>query len=100
MYLVSPIILDHQTQYTVVEGRSVTLHCPASGVPPPTITWSKNGQGIPLNDAHYDVDEVAGTLTIFGVLPSDFGTYQCLVSNAGGTISKDISVSVYGMNIV
>ncbi|XP_072176576.1 hemicentin-1-like [Diadema setosum] len=92
---VPPVIIDTQTQYTVVEGRSVTLFCPSSGTPPPTISWSKGGTPIPANDPHYDIDDVAGTLTIVGVLPTDYGAYECLVSNAGGTVSKDITVSVY-----
>ncbi|XP_030853395.1 hemicentin-1 isoform X1 [Strongylocentrotus purpuratus] len=93
--IVPPRIFDGQTQYTVVQGQAIILHCPATGTPPPTITWSKEGIAIPLNDPHYDVDEIAGTLTMFGVLPTDFGTYKCVVRNDGGSVYKDITLSVH-----
>nr|XP_054769474.1 hemicentin-1-like [Lytechinus pictus] len=93
--IVPPIILDGQIQYTVVTGQAITLHCPASGTPPPTITWSREGVPIPLNDPHYDVDDIAGTLTMYGVEPTDFGTYKCVVQNEGGSVTKDINLSVH-----
>ena len=46
-----PSIKDHGSQslsiVNVREGTSVSLECESNAVPPPVITWSKNGRMIP-----------------------------------------------------
>jgi len=48
---VPPDILDYPTSTDMVvrEGTNVTLRCAATGSPPPTVTWRREGgESIPL----------------------------------------------------
>lgn len=44
-FAVSPSISgsDGSSQLTVTEGSLVSLICESSGIPPPSLTWKKNG---------------------------------------------------------
>lgn len=59
------------------DGESVIFSVTASGTPPFTYVWYKNGQPIP--------GESNSTLVISAVKLTDAGTYVCQVSNPKGT---------------
>lgn len=44
-FAVSPSISgsDDSSQLTVTEGSLISLICESSGIPPPSLTWKKNG---------------------------------------------------------
>uniref|UniRef100_A0A452VJ38 Fibroblast growth factor receptor n=1 Tax=Ursus maritimus TaxID=29073 RepID=A0A452VJ38_URSMA len=74
--------------HAVPAGNTVKFRCPAAGNPTPTIRWLKDGQdfhgehrigGIRLRHQHW-------SLVMESVVPSDRGTYTCLVENAMGSI--------------
>uniref|UniRef100_A0A8I6ANB5 Fibroblast growth factor receptor n=1 Tax=Rattus norvegicus TaxID=10116 RepID=A0A8I6ANB5_RAT len=74
--------------HAVPAGNTVKFRCPAAGNPMPTIHWLKNGQafhgenrigGIRLRHQHW-------SLVMESVVPSDRGTYTCLVENSLGSI--------------
>ncbi|XP_060053197.1 fibroblast growth factor receptor 4 isoform X2 [Erinaceus europaeus] len=74
--------------HAVPAGNTVKFRCPASGNPMPTIRWLKDGQdfhgehrigGIRLRHQHW-------SLVMESVVPSDRGTYTCVVENALGSI--------------
>ncbi|ELW47982.1 Fibroblast growth factor receptor 4 [Tupaia chinensis] len=74
--------------HAVPAGNTVKFRCPAAGHPQPTIRWLKDGQtfhgeqrigGIRLRHQHW-------SLVMESVVPSDRGTYTCLVENALGSI--------------
>ncbi|EHB11361.1 Fibroblast growth factor receptor 4 [Heterocephalus glaber] len=74
--------------HAVPAGNTVKFRCPASGNPMPTIHWLKDGQafrgenrigGIRLRHQHW-------SLVMESVVPSDRGTYTCLVENSLGSI--------------
>ncbi|XP_069892599.1 fibroblast growth factor receptor 4 isoform X1 [Dipodomys merriami] len=74
--------------HAVPAGNTVKFRCPAAGNPTPTIRWLKDGQafhgenrigGIRLRHQHW-------SLVMESVVPSDRGTYTCLVENAVGSI--------------
>ena len=94
-----PNVTDFQGQYTVNLTQSVTLRCPATGYPPPTVNWTKDGMSISETDldlSKYDIDETAGTLKIFDTRYIDSGTYECTVSNLAGVQVKQIVLTVNG----
>jgi len=35
---------DLTERHSVIGGGSLTLHCPAAGVPPPHIRWTRDGK--------------------------------------------------------
>ena len=85
-----------QMNYTVNETGTVTFECSATGIPPPTITWLRNGMeltdsrvtiGNPVemdftraNDGE-TVSMVTHTLNLINTTDGDSGMYTCMASN-------------------
>ncbi|XP_055367591.1 hemicentin-1 [Betta splendens] len=78
---------------TVVQGSLVTLTCEARGVPPPTLTWMKDGQPLSL---HHNLllDGRETRLQLPDVAPSDAGLYSCVASNQAGSSTKSFNLTV------
>ena len=49
-------------------------------------TWLQNGSALPSDSRFVTANEM---LTIRNVMPSDVGTYSCVVSNAAGNDTSD-----------
>ncbi|XP_020018367.1 fibroblast growth factor receptor 4 isoform X1 [Castor canadensis] len=82
--------------HAVPAGNTVKFRCPAAGNPTPTIRWLKDGQafhgenrigGIRLRHQHW-------SLVMESVVPSDRGTYTCLVENSLGSIRYNYLLDV------
>ena len=88
-----------QMNYTVNERGTVTFECSATGIPPPTITWLRDGMelnnmtdsrvtvGDPLemdfsrdNDGE-TVSMVTRTLNLINTIDGDSGMYICMATN-------------------
>ncbi|XP_048583436.1 hemicentin-2 isoform X2 [Nematostella vectensis] len=78
---------------TALTDTLVTLHCPVTGVPAPTITWSRNGQEMPANGDGYLVTN-NGSLILEKVSSSDIGRYTCTARNAFGKDNANSTVNV------
>ena len=85
-----------QLNYTVNMGDPVTFQCVATGIPPPSITWFRNGTELsnivnsrlafnnpsdPILLADTMVYEVTRTLTLNMSEDGDSGGYECRASN-------------------
>ena len=68
-----------QCPSSLTEGSNVTLHCNATGNPPPNITWIWQDTG--------DVLGSSEQLTLTAVNPNQAGTYQCQAWNGIGNNS-------------
>ena len=90
-----PVIDETNSSYSVIYRDSVSLYCPATGHPRPTINWFKNGSPISLNELNQYVTD-QGTLVIRFATEDDAGTYTCMVSNKAGTDEIEISLYVLG----
>ena len=90
----SPVTLNVGHNITSLVDTPLKITCPASGVPMPVITWSKNGQPLAQSE-RISVDET-GALSIAGSLISDAGRYTCTVKNRGGEDSVSTQVDVTG----
>ncbi|XP_054980117.1 LOW QUALITY PROTEIN: hemicentin-2 [Sorex araneus] len=65
--------------------QPVTLQCSASGVPPPSLRWWKDGVALAAT---------GGTLQIEKVDLRDEGTYTCAAANAAGESRQDVQLRV------
>ena len=78
-----PEIITHPKNVTPEEGLLMTLFCNATGNPPPTLSWTKDGspltntQGIILSGDNE-------TLYIAKVNRSESGNYRCVARNSLG----------------
>uniref|UniRef100_A0A8D2B499 Brother of CDO n=1 Tax=Sciurus vulgaris TaxID=55149 RepID=A0A8D2B499_SCIVU len=72
--------LEAQT-VIVTKGQSLILECVASGIPPPRVTWAKDGSSV----AGYNKTRfLLGNLLIDTTSEEDSGTYHCMASNGVG----------------
>lgn len=79
IFAVEPEVSTQECPSPVTEGSNVTLHCNASGNPPPSITWIWQDTG--------DVLTRRELLILTAVNGSQAGSYQCLASNGIGNNS-------------
>ncbi|XP_022598009.1 ADAMTS-like protein 1 [Seriola dumerili] len=72
-------------------GTNLTLHCPVTGVPQPTVTWHrKNG---PLDSSVVSLP--SGSLWITNVSLHSQGTYSCTATNTIGKSTASTLLQVY-----
>ncbi|TMS20257.1 Hemicentin-1, partial [Larimichthys crocea] len=79
---------------TVIEGGLITLVCESSGIPPPSLTWRKDGSELKL-DQRLRVLSGGRQLQISSAERTDTASYTCTASSAAGTTSKEYSLQVY-----
>ena len=97
----------HPAKDTHIEaGSTVVLTCVAYGVPPPLLTWSRNGSSLSFNDSRVTIysniitDSASGVIFARSIMKlcrselADVGTYSCLTSNGIGDDSFTFEFSV------
>ena len=67
------------------EGDNATLQCTATGIPLPSIIWTKDNRQL-LNEST--------ALVVPNIELKDAGTYVCKAKNLGGTASYSVQVRV------
>ncbi|KAM4662543.1 hemicentin-2 [Discoglossus pictus] len=86
---------------TVIEGQSVSLTCECHGVPPPTLSWIKNGSPLVSEDSGHSLVSAGGRLLqIVKVQASDEGSYTCLCSNEAGRSEQEYRLEVYVLPVI
>lgn len=76
------IIYPPEAQTIIVtKGHSLILECVASGIPPPRVTWAKDGSSV----AGYNKTRfLLSNLLIDPTSEEDSGTYRCVADNGVG----------------
>ena len=95
---VYPHITEHPEDITVINNEPVTLNCAATGDPPPTIEWYKDGKHIHKTPAARIV-QLSGSLfflrTQHSKYDNDSGVYWCLARNSVGIVrSKNATLKI------
>ena len=79
----------------VVEHINVYVHCPASGIPRPVITWLFNDQPVD-NSAKYQIEAQHNRLIVHRIETKDTGQYMCVAENSVGRDDTSSFVSIIG----
>ena len=90
----TPITMTIGDNVTALTNTSITIQCSTSGVPTPTVTWTKDGQGIP-RDGRYTVQD-DGSLLISEADEEDNARYMCTADNVAGKDSASSIVEAVG----
>ncbi|KAM5295481.1 hemicentin-1 isoform 3-T3 [Glossophaga mutica] len=91
---VLPTIQHGQQILSTIEGIPVTLPCKASGIPKPSITWSKKGELIPTSSAKFSAG-ADGSLYVVSPGGEESGEYVCTATNAAGYAKRKVQLTVY-----
>ncbi|XP_074017166.1 hemicentin-2 [Numenius arquata] len=91
---VPPTIADDLTDVVVTRLSPAVLTCYTSGMPPPRVSWSKEGAQLGSRGGGYRLLPT-GALEIRQVLPAHAGRYTCTARNAAGTARKHLQLVVY-----
>jgi len=86
-------------QATVNRGMSVALPCQIIlSNPPAVITWYKDGEILDEEQMQWEgiIVLTNGSLIISYSTQQHEGTYECVASNAGGTVSQATTLHVLG----
>lgn len=84
----APRWVQTPSELTVLTGGVATFSATASGVPEPAYQWSFNGKPI--------AGATTATLTLNSVTTVQSGQYSVTASNASGTISHSVPLTVLG----
>jgi hypothetical protein len=78
---VAPTITTHPTNQTVTVGQAATFSVTATGAPPPTYQWQKNGADI--------AGATSAAYTTPATMADSGATFRCVVSNSQGTVTSN-----------
>ncbi|KAM6473731.1 BDNF/NT-3 growth factors receptor isoform 8-T9 [Liasis olivaceus] len=88
-----PSVKLNTQNLTVVEGKSTTLYCEATGSPSPTITWVFNNI---VSKHESDTYKNPASLTIKNVSSSDSGVQiYCIAENSVGEDQASVDLTVF-----
>ena len=90
----SPITLTVGYNLTALTDTSITIECPTSGVPTPTVTWKKDGQDIP-DGGKYTI-QGDNSLMISNADVEDGARYTCTADSVVGKDSASTEVQIVG----
>ncbi|POI32383.1 hypothetical protein CIB84_003865, partial [Bambusicola thoracicus] len=91
----APTLVGNLENQTTNIGETIEVSCTVNGIPPPNITWFKNGETL-FEDSGIILKDGNKTLTIRRVRKEDGGLYTCLACNILGCKKAEAYFSVEG----
>jgi len=82
------------TELSVMHRHPVKMECDVTGVPPPEVTWTKDGADISEEGGHG-----GGVLQLAAALVEDAGLYVCTATNVAGMDRKQFRLQVLGTSL-
>ena len=91
-------------EYFVPENHDITINCSATGYPPPSLQWTRNG--IRLSDERFTITNipcssdclvdtrVTSSLMITNASRSDIDMYTCTAMNILGKVDARVQLTV------
>ena len=79
---------------TALTNTNITIQCPTSGVPTPTVTWTKDGEQV-HGDGRYTVQD-DGSLLISEAVEEDSARYTCIADSVIGKDNASTKVQIVG----
>ena len=79
---------------TALTNTRITIQCPTSGVPKPTVIWTKDGQEI-LSGGRYTFQD-DGSLLINEANGEDNAQYTCTADSVAGEDNASSTVKIVG----
>uniref|UniRef100_A0A8C9UE41 Hemicentin 1 n=1 Tax=Serinus canaria TaxID=9135 RepID=A0A8C9UE41_SERCA len=90
---VPPSIADEATELLVTKLSPVVVSCTASGVPVPSVHWTKNGiKLLPRGDGYRILS--SGAVEIPSAQLAHGGRYTCVARNAAGSAHRHVTLHV------
>ena len=90
----SPVTMNVGDNVTAASNTTITIRCPVSGVPAPSVAWKKDGQQIIEGDKLSIMDD--NTLIIKGADLEDGAKYTCSAESAFGKDETSSIVNIIG----
>ncbi|XP_029378331.1 protogenin B-like [Echeneis naucrates] len=78
-----PSIVERPESQTRPRAGTARFMCQAEGVPPPRISWLKNGEAVHLNGR---IKMYNSKLVITQIIPEDDAIYQCVAESEQGSV--------------
>lgn len=80
----------------VVLSMAITMHCPASGIPTPEVTWYRDAAPITQNSSSVTILDSGWRLKIQRAEVSHTARYSCRARNLAGETEKHFDLNVLG----
>ena len=96
-YISVPPSVDRPREVTLTEiilDKDLRITCPATGIPPPKITWFINNQPIKNDTSRVSLLDDGWTLEIRNVQGTDATRYRCKAENEAGQSEKMFDVNI------
>ena len=90
----SPVTMTIGDNVTALTDTSIIIRCPTSGVPTPTVTWTKDGEQV-HGDGRYTVQD-DGSLLISEAVEEDSARYTCIADSVIGKDNASTKVQIVG----
>ena len=90
----SPVTMNIGDNVTAASNTTITIRCPVSGVPTPSVTWKKDG--VEITPAENFVITSEDSLVIAQAEADDSAKYTCTARGLTGSDSVSSMVQIVG----